>query len=85
MCYSHYYVPSRKFYRIYDHSSAFRLFNIIMSLSLHLVSLLSFKEILRIQNLFKIKFYFPLESHYIANLELLRTKQISGYYVVHHG
>ena len=54
MCYTHYYMLSRKFYRIYDYSSAFRLFNIIISLFLHLVSLLSFKEILRIQNLFKI-------------------------------
>ena len=45
---------SRKFYRIYDHSFAFRLFNFVISLFLHLVSLFSFKEILRIQNLFKI-------------------------------
>ena len=85
MCYTHYYMSSRKFYRIYDHSSAFRLFNIIISLFLHLGSLLSLKEILRIQNLFKIWFYIPLESHYIANQGLLRTKQISGYYVAHHG
>ena len=47
-------MSSRKFYRLYDHSSAFRLFNIIISLFLRLVSLLPVKEILRIQNLFKI-------------------------------
>ena len=57
----------------------------MISLFLHLVSLLSFKEIIRIQHLFKIEFYIPLESDYIANLELLRTTQISRYYVAHHG
>ena len=45
------------YYRIYDisdNSFTFRLFNTIISLFLHLVSLLSFKEIIRIQNLFKV-------------------------------
>ena len=53
---------------------------------MHLASLLfPFKEIIRTQNLFKIWFYIPLESHYMANLDLLRIKQISGYYVAHYG
>ena len=82
MCYIHYYRSPCKFYCICDNSSTFRLFNIIISLFLLLVSLMSFKEVIRIQNLFKIQFYFPLESHYI---ELLRTKQISGYHVAHQG
>ena len=54
MCYTHYYMSSRKFFRIYDNSFVFRLFNIIITLFLHLVSLLSFKENIRTQNLFKI-------------------------------
>ena len=45
---------SCKLFRIYNNSSAFRLFNIMISLFLHLVSLFSFKEIIRIQKLFKI-------------------------------
>ena len=53
MFYTHYYMLSRKFYHICDDFSAFRLFNIMISLFLHLVLLLSFKE-MRIQNLFKI-------------------------------
>ena len=79
-------MSSRKFYHIYHHSSAFQLFDIIISLFLHLASLLfPFKEIIQTQNLFKIWFYIPLESHYMANLDLLRIKQISGYYVAHYG
>ena len=29
------------------------------------------------------QFYIPLQIHYVANLELHKTKQISGYYVAH--
>ena len=54
MCYTHYYLSPRKFYRISDHSYTFRLFDIIISLFLHLVPLLSLKEIMRTQNIFKI-------------------------------
>ena len=79
--YKRYYMFSHIFCCIYDNSSAFRLFNIIILLFLHLLLFLSFQEIIRIQNIFKIEFYISLESHYIANLELLRTNQISGYYV----
>ena len=85
MDYTNYYMLSRKFFGIYDHSSAFQLINFIISLLLHLVSFFSFQDIILIQNIFKIQFHIPLESHYIANLELLRSKQISGYYVAHGG
>ena len=85
ICQSHYYMLSRTFCHIYDSSLAFRLINIIISLFLHLVSFLFFREIIRIQSMFKIQFYIPLESHYIDNLELLRLRQISFYYVAHHG
>ena len=56
-----------------------QLFNIRISLFLRLVSFLLFQEIVRIQNIFKISFYTLFASKYIANLELLRTKHISGY------
>ena len=75
----------RNFCCIYDNSSTFRLFNIAISLFLHLVSFLSFQEIIQIQNLLKVWFYLPLESHSLANLELLRIKQISGCCVARHG
>ena len=39
---------------------------------------------MQIQNLFKIYFYITLESHYIANLEFLKTRPISGYYVAYY-
>ena len=57
-----------------------QLFNIIIPLFLYLMLFLSFQEIIRIQNKFKIQFYIPLESHFIANLEPLRTKQM-GFHV----
>ena len=47
----------------------------------YLVNVAAFMIIPPIFTLFNI----PLESHYIANLELLRTKQISDYNVAHHG
>ena len=54
MRYAHYYMLYREFYHIHDSSSTFRLFNIIISLFLHLVSFLSFQEIIQVQNIFKI-------------------------------
>ena len=52
MCYTYYYMSSCKFSCIYDFPSTFRLFKIIISLSLHLVSFSSFKEIIQIRNIF---------------------------------
>ena len=46
-----------KFCCIYDNSSALQLFNIIMSLFLHLVSLLSFQEIRLIKIYSKSSFF----------------------------
>ena len=82
MYYTHYQMLFPKFCCIYLDSSAFRLFNIILLLFWHLMSFLSFQEIIQCQNIFKIQFY--LERHNLDNLELLRTKQISGSYIAHH-
>ena len=74
MYFMYYSMLPRKFCCIYDYSSAFSLFDIVMSL--HLESCLSFQEIIRPQNIFRAYFYIPLESHYMVNLELFKTMHV---------
>ena len=76
MYFMYYSMLPRKFCCIYDYSSAFSLFDIVMSLYLHLESCLSFQEIIRPQNIFRAYFYIPLESHYMANLGLFKTMDV---------